>query len=682
MPWPALTLQIRRRGALIFFLASALLLLFGLLVHPLGDPDVFIHLRDGRFWLESGLHVDREPFAYTVPDKPFEKAEWLFRIGLYLLFRAGGLNLLILVKALLMTLAVFCLGRLMLRRWPQPGVVVALLALAVLAPMTRVFPERPYVLTYLFLPISLLWLDDYRRAGGSDPRADWGLWKLPALTLVWANFHPGFMTLFGFLGAQWAEDALQAWRARDRGAGRRARALLLTGAAVFLAGAVNPQGFGLYPYILNIMGSHDYMNFITEWMPPRFSEEPFFFALLILAWAAQLGNVSRLRLRDALPLLAFSYMGVNSYRNIPVFLIAALPGLTANLADLWARFRPAGPAPDPARPAGRAWWLGGGLCLLALLGAAASGLAFRLGEIPRFYPQGALAWLERHPLQGRLLTHDIWGGYTGWATHGRVKIFMDGRLPTFGEKLYADYRKMIWGDPATCYTLLDRYVIQGVLVSPKNDLRLFQALWASHQWTLVYWDDVSLLYVRNPGLNQQLIRDFAFFAVDPRHTPYFNPDLQAQALEEIRRAQTQAPDSFLPYFFEGDLALRQGALAASRGALERARALAPAPPPHPAEPGHFGQAGKPHRRSRTTLAAGAAPGHRGAFAGHGRLPIGAAALRGGRCRPPPGSGAMAGKSPALDAGVGTGPGVETAPGLRKIKQRSRPSFRLLRCCVV
>jgi hypothetical protein len=223
--------------------------------------------------------------------------------------------------------------------------------------------------------------------------------------------------------------------------------------------------------------------------------------------------------------------------------------------------------------------LASALLLMILVTAAGTGAAFRGGQIPRYYPQGALTWLAHHPLQGRMLTHDIWGGYTGWATHGRIKIFLDSRFAALGDKIYDDYRKIIWGDRGECLALLDRYGIQGVLVSPKNDLRLFQALWTSHQWTLVYWDDVSLLYVRNTGLNRGLLKDYGCFAVDPRHTPYFNPNLSDLALLEIRRAQTQAPDSFLPFFFEGDLTLRKGEFVASRAALEHARALAPNHPP-------------------------------------------------------------------------------------------------------
>jgi tetratricopeptide (TPR) repeat protein len=558
-----------------WFCAIGLLLAFGLLVQPLADPDVFIHLRDGRYLLAHHFQAGTEPFAYTVPGKPFETAEWLFRVGAYLVWRAGGFNLLILLKSLLMTAAVFLLGVLAYRRWRNLGAVALLLALALLAPAARLFPERPYVFTYLLLPLVLVWLDDFRRAApDAGPRARRRLWLIPVLIVPWANLHPGFMVVFGFLGAECVQYGLEAVRSRTAEAWGRVRVLALVTAAAVIAGAVNSMGFGLYTFTLGAMNSREFMHFILEWGPPRLGSEPVFFLLLGLAWTAALVNWRRLQIRDLLPLLAFSYLAVNSYRNIPLFLIAALPPLAGNLYDLKNRYVPRAQLASAWRT--RSLWAGtaAGLALLAL--TAITGWSFRLGLLPGFYPERGLPWLDRHQFQGNLLTHDIWGGYTGWITEGRLKVFMDGRLPTFGEALYRDYRKMIWGDAAACLPLLNRYRVEGILVSPKNDLKLYQQLWQSGDWTLVYWDDECLAYVRRQGANQALADRYGYYALDPKRVPYYDPARAEQALAEAQRAQSEAPQSFLPYFFTGDLNLRLGRAAPSREALLQAIHLAPA----------------------------------------------------------------------------------------------------------
>jgi len=191
------------------------------------------------------------------------------------------------------------------------------------------------------------------------------------------------------------------------------------------------------------------------------------------------------------------------------------------------------------------------------------------------YPKDGLIWLQSHPINGRLLTHDIWGGYVGWMTEGRVQVFIDGRFPLFGEKLYADYRKMIWGDPKWCDHLLKQYNIQGLMISPKNDIKLYQALWKSGEWALIYWDDDCLIYARRGIENRSVIAPFQYQALDPKKSPYFNPARPEAALQEARRAAEISPQAFLPAFFVGELALRAGQATAARQAFEMVLKKAP-----------------------------------------------------------------------------------------------------------
>lgn len=536
------------------FVASLLILAFGLLLQPLGDPDVYIHLRDGRYWVEKNLQAGPEPFAYTVPDKQIEKVEVLFRIGIYLAFRLGGYPLLIVLKALAMTAALWLLGLLVYRRWPNLGVVSVLLAAAMLAPMTRIMPERPYVITYLLLPWVMLAVERFR--SGETPSRLLALWMLPLAVIPWANLHPGFVVLFGFIGSHWLEEALALWQSPTPAGRRRFWHLSGVLAAALLAGAVNPLGFGLYRFVFDTTASQDFMRYLTEWAPPTWSEQPLFFVLFGVTWLAQILAFRKTRLADLLPLLAFSVLALKSYRNLPLFFFAALPPLAASLRWL------AGRLPwRVALSAGRrraALLAGTGLAAVLLAVSAAAGYSFRLGLIPGLYPTHGLPWLLKHPVSGRVLAHDIWGGYIGWISGGSLQVFIDGRFPLFGEKLYADYRKMIWGDPQECLALLDRYGIQGLLVSPKNEIRLFHQLWKSGQWVLVYWDDDCLIYARNQQGNLPVILSFGYVAIDPKKNPFFNPEKPDLALAEALRAATIAPQAVVPKFFIGQLQLQLG----------------------------------------------------------------------------------------------------------------------------
>jgi tetratricopeptide (TPR) repeat protein len=534
---------------------AMLLLTFGLMIHPLGDPDVFIHLRDGRHWVENNLHVDKEPFAYTVPGKSIERMEVLFRIGLYLTYKVGGYSLLTLVKAVAMTISVFLLGLLVYRRWPHLGVVGFLLAIAIVAPMNRIMPERPYVITYLLLPMVMLLIDIYRRTDAKQERSIRKyLWFIPLVTIPWANLHPGFIVMFGFLGAQILDDSIAFWRTQDIFFRQRAIWLSIIFALSFVAGAVNPVGFHMYTFVLETTASDDFMKYLTEWAPPVFSREPLFFILLISVWLAQLFALRKTRLFDLIPMLAFSYLAVKSYRNMPLFFFAALPPFADHLQYLWQKYFPKISFSQNFRR--YSLYAGSAFIGLLLIFTTSTGYAFRLGEIPGMFPKNGLQWLMEHPIKGRLLTHDIWGGYTGWATRGQIQVFIDGRFPLFGEKLYAEYRKIIWGDPQQCLALLDKHNIQGLLISPKNEIKLFYQLWKSRNWALVYWDDVCSLYVRKTEAHKSLTVPFQYFAIDPKRNPYFNPAVPEMALQEAQRAAEISPNSFLPWFFVGELHLQ------------------------------------------------------------------------------------------------------------------------------
>lgn len=556
------------------FLISLGLLAFGILLHPLVDPDVYIHLRDGRHWVESGLQVGNEPFAYTAQEKPLEKAEWLFRVGIYSLWRLGGYSLVTIVKALIMTLALFFYGSLIFRRWPNLGIVGIWLGLSVLAVWTRVFPERPLVFTYCFLPLTLLLLENYRNAAAAPLKSrERTLMWIPPLVMLWANLHPGFVVLFAFIGATALDFLWDYYRTRNPLRLRQAGTMALLGAASALAGACTPQGFALYSFVLQATGNSEFMRSIVEWMPPEFHRKPVFFLLLGAVWLIQLLAWRRSRLSDFILLAVFSVMALQSRRHISLFLIAAMPAFAAHVKALAAEWFPGQTAALSLR---RASLMAGSVLSLGLLIFLTTvGYAFRLGHFEDYHPAQGLVWLQTHAAQGRMFAPLHWGGYIGWMTQGKRQVFMDGRLPTFAGEIYRDYGRIIYGDPQHCLATLEKHGIEILLLSTKTYFSLFQELDKSGQWVLVYWDHVSQIYIRRSGVNQALATQWAYQALDPNATPYFNPRQPAQAMAELERAARAAPHSYLPLFFQGDLLLQSGQPGAAEKLLRQVMAMKP-----------------------------------------------------------------------------------------------------------
>jgi hypothetical protein len=545
-------------------LAAALLLVFGLLVQPLVDPDVYVHLRDGRFWTESHFQFHADSFTYTLPKTAYDPAEWLFRVLLYGLWTLGGFNLLIIFKAVILTLAVGLILRLLFLRWPHTGAVMTGMTIGVFALTSLVFGERPFIFTYLFLPLVLILLE----RAGTAPVASVNfkqLWLIPPLVWLWANLHPAFAVVFIFLFARIIALAWAQYRTPNTESWSRLKTLILIALLSFVAGLLTPQGWDIYAFALKTPQTPIYMQTINEWLPPNFSQQPFFFILFGLVVVSFFLVFPNCAWADLLPLIIFSYLTFQSRRHIPLFVLAALPPLLTHARRL--REHPLGHWKPKlfAEPL----LLTGMLLLLCgtMLYAALHGPAFRLGKRTDFYPTQALAWSQSQALQGRWFMPYSWGGYVGWETHGKQPVFMDGRIPFFGEKLYQDYCRIYYGAPE-CLGLLDQYQIDVLLVSPKNYFSLFEQLSRSGKWALIYWDHVAEIFVRRDGLNKSLAGALEYRVIDPNATPYFNPTQPQAALLEVQRARQTAPDSYLPEFFEGDVLLQLGQFQKGRERLQ------------------------------------------------------------------------------------------------------------------
>jgi tetratricopeptide (TPR) repeat protein len=558
-----------------FLLAILITWILGFQINAIFSPDVYLHLRDGRHLLESGLHVDQEPFAYTVSHVPFDKAEWLFKIVIYPLHQLGGFNLVILFKALVMTGALILLGVLVYRRWPNVFLLALMAYLGTHFPLVRGLAQRPYIFTYLFIPLCMLLLDNYRLASHSnEKKASRQLLWLPLISLLWVNLHPAFIVLLCFLGAHLLEAAFLWWRTSERAYLSRLLKLGSLTVCCFLIGGLNPSGFQIYSLILSHTDPEQLKHF-KEWVPPQFIQLPVFYFMLAAVWLTHVFSLWRMRISDILPLLVFSYLALKSYRHIPLFAIAAMP--------LWA---------EHLRFLREQWfgkiklsnaWQNGLLLGIGILGLVFlfinthQGNTFIFGEQKNKYPTLALEWIEQQNVQGRLFTVDYWSGYVSWQTHGKKKIFVDGRLPIFGAQVYKDYRDIIYGSPKFS-PLLDQYQVESLLVftNPRKlSPDFYQQLAGSNKWALVYWDHVSLLYVRRQGVNQDLVQKFEYQALNPLRSPFFDINNISLATQELEQAKAASPKSYLPFVYHGELLRLAKNYPAAEKAFEKAKLLDP-----------------------------------------------------------------------------------------------------------
>jgi hypothetical protein len=381
------------------------------------QTDTWWQLRAGQDMWTSRRILLTDTYSHTAYGSFWPNHEWLAEVIFYGMYRAGGLPLLTLFAAGLITAAWVITWR--LTQGPA-DIVFAVTALAIV-PAAQWWEPRPHAFSLLFLMVTVSLLV-YQRY----------LW-LPLVFLVWANCHGGVLlglvVLCAGLGTQTILD----------GRGWKRSMLVIAGCA--MAATVTPLGFAFWTEIPRSLYRISLYTF-DEWKRPRLSELALapFWGISLVFCAGLLWRGRRLLLlhkRDitlcacALVLLPASLRAV---RNVGPFLMVAIPA-TASLLPIG---RQSGTTNRTSKP----------LANLALMCLAVAGAAWTLrwaytNEIGRLrwtpLPKPALMALTQCP--DNLYNRYDEGGYLIWFAPDR-KVFLDGRQDPFPAELVLKHIEM------------------------------------------------------------------------------------------------------------------------------------------------------------------------------------------------------------------------------------------------
>jgi hypothetical protein len=200
-------------------------------------------------------------------------------------------------------------------------------------------------------------------------------------------------------------------------------------------------------------------------------------------------------------LLAFVPPALAMVRNVPLLVVATLPGLAWGLSPVRAPERPGSPAARGLRWRAAATWVVSALALT--LAARTLTDAYYVGarRLERFgagwsrirLPVDALDWVARAGLPGRPLNHLNFGGYLMWRTG--QPVFIDGRLEVIGERFYEEYRRVL-DSRAAREEAASRYDIGWIVFPYRVEPGLLAALSRDEGWRLAYVDAVAAIFVR------------------------------------------------------------------------------------------------------------------------------------------------------------------------------------------
>jgi hypothetical protein len=480
-------LQTRKLFVLVLALG-----LFVLASRNVTDPDVWWHLRTGEMIVQTHHAPHFDPYSYTRAGQPWIDHEWLSEVLIYLLLRAGGWSGLIMFFAAVVA-AAHLLAFARSPGKPYVAGVVTLLGAFTAAPSWGV---RPQMLTLLLASLVLWLLERSHRT----PRLVW--WMVP-LTLLWANLHAGWALGIGFgilFAMGEALDAAFGFRSWTE-VGERLRRLIPVLVLSLAVVAINPYGARLYAYPFQTLHSRTMLNYISEWAAADFHQARYAPLGLMILGTVLLPALSPRRLapRELLLLAVVTYAALRSVRHIPIYVLVAVPILSATLTS-WMEERKWRWQELPDRPLAQSKAIANAILLVIFVIFVAVRIKVVTGgqseAEAKEFPTAAVSFLRASHLPGPMLNHYNWGGYLIWQLYPEYKVFIDGRADVYGDDLMDERYSLYWVQRSDWQKDLESRDIRLVVLPP--DAPLVTALREAPDWKQAYADAQAVVLARQP----------------------------------------------------------------------------------------------------------------------------------------------------------------------------------------
>jgi hypothetical protein len=271
------------------------------------QSDTWWLLRAGEEIWQTGKIPLRDTYSHTAAGEYWPNHEWLTESVFYLLYRIGGMPLLTGACATVIVTTWATSWRLMRGGFELRFALFAC-SIATAATAWAVRPQAFSMAAFVGTSILL-----------ATGRAVW----LPLLFLIWANLHGavavGLVAIAGAGAAELVRDRRMPWK------------LVAVAGLCGLATLITPLGTALWSFIPASM-ERSRVNQLIEWQPP--GADVMFWPFWALAAALPIATVWRWRTLDPFTArlagvaLATLPIAIQAMRNVPLFLLMALPALT------------------------------------------------------------------------------------------------------------------------------------------------------------------------------------------------------------------------------------------------------------------------------------------------------------------------------------------------------------------
>jgi hypothetical protein len=490
-----------------FVLVLVLGLLFLYLSHrPLWHTDLWGHLAYGRLILSNRAVPQTEPFMPLSRGMKFIDLAWLSEVLGYAAFQWEGIAAIQFLYATSITTCLAVLAFVTARRTQIVGPALLAVFASTWLEWQQFLIVRPQLAGLACFTILLAVIT--RKELGKQ------CWiVVPLLLAVWANLHGSFivgLALLATVAAGRGGDLLRrtaTWRALWRD--RTFRTLLTLIPVATLAVLLNPWGWTIFRDIWQTARNPNFAA-LVEWRPlslqMRQGQAAAVVALALMV--AYRLTPRRISLGEVLLLVGLGAATLQSSRMIVWWAPVASYFLAVHAAAIWKRFGrrwSIGKIGAKKKPASVAWTLGSVVTACGVAVCSPLGLALCNGtqadprqSLSVNTPLGAIRHLNAHPPEGQIFNTYEWGDYLLWAGPKGLRVFVASHAHLIPSDVWQDYLRVItlrsgWE------AILNRYGVTAAVLDSDQHGDLVDALRAGKDWTPVYEDDRSVIFIRRYG---------------------------------------------------------------------------------------------------------------------------------------------------------------------------------------
>jgi hypothetical protein len=325
--------------------------------------------------------------------------------------------------------------------------------------------------------------------------------------LVWVNSHGSFPIGLLLLGIWFADEAWQWLIARIRKRTRKsAKSLIAPGLALFLtalASLVNPRGPGIISYVTTLSSNQVVQNLVIEWAPPTLNNQAGVIYILgfLIVTAILIFSPKQPNFFQFATYLVFGILAFKTIRGVIWFGFVMAPIFADHLAAISSKIN------RKKKQSGgiSATYKINIMILVTLLTVAFISIPWLKEFLPfpgdksslisTETPVEATQFLLSENPPGELFHEMGFGSYLIWAAQPDYKVFVDPRIELYPREIWEDYIIIIntlpgWED------YLDRYGVSVLMLSPKSQADLIQAVEGVRSWNKIYQDDTAVIFER------------------------------------------------------------------------------------------------------------------------------------------------------------------------------------------